>query len=215
MTSVGVMASSVGATAAPVDVLLEPFNNLTAWTTVGTWAIVAARTGNGARATGTPGGAQARYTIPSPNQSAQLTIGFAHRISNATGNRAILQLESDAGTTPHVYVHVLPDGAVEIRRGSSAGALLASSPAATIPINTYKYIELQAVLDDSAGAVTLRVNGTQVAVATNIDIRNAGTKTVFDTVCLLGPGSGINNIFDDLYITTGAGATFKGDITVP
>lgn len=217
MTSVGIMASSV-VTAVCTDVLQERFNDFTtnSWTVGTNTAIVAARTGNGARATGVETGSAGfmRYTIPSISQSANITVGFAFRVSNASGTRAMFRLESDNATTVHIYVQVLTDGTVQIRLGAG-GTILAASAAGVIPINTYVYVELQAVLHDTAGAVTLRVGGTQVAAATGIDTKNAGTKTVFDTLCLLAPASGINNIFDDLYISTGAGCAFQGDHTIP
>lgn len=198
------------------DVLLEPFNNFTAWAITGSNAtIVAGRTGTGASLVGVSSNNFVRYSLAIGDQLAYVTVGFAVRINNATGTRAVFSLASDAGATTHLYVQVLTTGAIEIRVGGAAGALIGTTATGVLPINAYTYVELAAYLHDTAGFVQMRVGGTQVLYVTNTDTRNAGTKTVFDTVCLMAPASGITNIFDDLYISVGPGAPFKGSITVP
>lgn len=197
-------------------VLSEPFDNFTAapWTTSANWVIGAGRHGTAARGTGASAGVQCRYSIPVGSQFADLIIGFAHQISALpAGALRILQLESDAGVTNHVYLLVLSNGTLELRRGDTV--LLAASAAGVIAANTWAYIEVQCRLGDSPnGLVTLRVNGTTLASPTSIDTKNVGTKTVFDSVCLTGPSSGVTNSFDDLYLKTGSGASFAGDTTV-
>lgn len=214
MTSIGIMASSV---VGAIDVLLEPFNNFTAapWTLGSNCTIVAGRTSTGASLAGTPATVFAKYPIPAGAQASTMMVGFAYRVNNVSGTRSICQFSADSGTISHVNLSVLTDGTLQARLGSTGGTLLAASATAAIPINTYKYIELQANLSDTVGFVTLRIDGVQVATATNVDTKNAGTNTVFDSFGLLGPNAGITNIFDDLYITTGDGAAFKGNITIP
>jgi len=196
-------------------VLLERFNDFTTapWGSLVNASIVAARTGNGCQLNGNT--AIAKYSIASGNQDATVTIGFAFRVNNITGTRAIMRLDSDSGVTTHTYLQTLTDGSLQLKLGGAAGATLATSATGLVAINTYYYIELQATLSDTVGAVTLRLNGAQVAAATNADTKNGGTKSVYDTVTLLGPASGIASIFDDLYLKTGAGATFKGSINIP
>lgn len=213
MTSVGIMASSV-VTAVCTDVLSEPFDNFALWTITSNCTIVTGRTGTGCSIVGSGATQFAVYSIPGANESAYLMIGFAFRISNATGTRTMFRLSSDGDTTTHIFVHIPTDGSVVIRNGGGSGPILATAPAGTIPINTYVYVEFAAYLHATAGYVTMQANGTQVAAATNVATKTSGTKTTFDAVRLLGPNSGITNIYDDLYISTGAGCSFKGDQTI-
>jgi len=215
MTSVGIMASSVTLPSS-VDVLLEPFNDFTTapWSVTGSMSIVTGRTGTGARGNGTPSNL-AHYTVPTISESPYMMVGFAFRPSALSSTIAMFQLDSDGGATAHIYVRVTTAGAIEVRLGGSAGAIIATSGSGVVVAATYVYVEVAAFMHDTAGYVTVRVNGTQVAAATNVDTKAGGTKATFDGVTLFGPVSGLNNIFDDLYVTMGPGATFKGSITIP
>jgi hypothetical protein len=205
------MASGV-VVASGTDVLFEPFANFTfaPWTLAGTPTIVAGRNGTGAQFAGSS--AIATYTIPSLSESDTVTVGFAWRATSIAVNPNIMRLSSDAAATFHDTLVVLGTGALRFNRGTSTP--LDTSAAGLITTATWYYIEVQAKLHDTAGTATVRLNGTPVIALTGIDTKNAGTKTVFDSVALVGAGS-TTQLFDDLYITTGAGATFKGDITVP
>ncbi|HET9665979.1 MAG TPA: hypothetical protein VFP09_04460, partial [Desertimonas sp.] len=75
------------------------------------------------------------------------------------------------------------------------------------------YMEVQAKLHDTTGFVTVRLNGVVIAEALNVDTKNAGTKTTFDTLRFSATG-GSNSRFDDLYLMTGAGDAFLGEIQV-
>ena len=94
---------------------------------------------------------------------------------------------------------------------------MGSTAAGLVAANTWVYIEVQVTLGDSpAGALEVRINGTQRLALTNQDTKFAGTKTVYDQVRLVRAGTNVSNTnrYDDLYITTGP-AVFKGDIVVP
>lgn len=211
MTSVGVMASSVTLPSA-VDVLLEPFNDFTTngWVP-GAGTIVAARTGTGARFASTAG-IVGKWAIPTPSQSAYATIGFAFR-ANALPAGAIttVKLMSNGGTTNEVGINLTSAGAVQIVHGSAV--VLATSATAVVTAATYYYVELTAYNHDTDGYATVRVNGVQVASVTGVDTKNGGV--LYDGIGLCGASSGNANIFDDLYLTMGAGAAFKGSITIP
>lgn len=212
MTSVGVMASAVVPPSAGTDVLLEPFNNFTfaPWTNT-SCTIVTGRNGNGANI---PAAGNIVYTIPTINQSAALTIGFAWRTNAlAAAQSFICELLSDAGATTHNRLYVDNGGSVGVTRGTSTD-LVTTSPTNTILINTWYYLELQITLHDTAGALTVRKNGAVLLTGTALDTKNAGTKTVYDTVRLRSAAT-TTMLTDDLYITMGAGAAFKGDIVVP
>lgn len=191
-------------------VLEEPFNNLTNWTQVGgsgTPAITGGRTGNGLQI---PVGAAAlAYTIPTPQQSDVITMGFAYRTTALTVSR-IVELRSDAGATLHTSLRTSTDGSLNVVRSTTVQ--LATSAVGVIVPNTWYYLEFQYKLGDSPnGAATVRINNTAVITITGVDTRNAGTKSVYDQVQLQGPAGATTN-YDDLYILSGAGETFRGDI---
>lgn len=195
-------------------VLTEPFNDFTTapWAPTGAGATIVAggRRGNGARCVGAS--TNIKYSIPSGDQAATITIGFAFRIDNITGSRAIMRLDSDSGATIHSFLSTLSDGSLQIKTGGAAGPTIATSATGLVAANTWYYIELQATLSDTVGTIALRLNGATVASATNADTKNAGTKTVYDTVTLLGPLSGVTSLFDDLYLRNDL--VFQGDPTV-
>ena len=207
----GIVASAVVPAAAGVDVLMEPFNNLTAWSVFnGSPTIVTGRTGTAARL---PSNAILDYTIPAVSESDTVTVGFAFQTENLGSNADLCAFMSDSKSTEHGRLQVVTSGAVQVTRGAST--FLGASAAGLIAINTWNYIECQIKLHDTAGTVTVRVNGATVLTLTGQDTKNGGTKTVYDSIRLRYPSASFANLFDDLYITMGAGAPFKGSITIP
>jgi hypothetical protein len=204
------MASGV-VVSAGVDVLLENFTSVADWG-AGISSVAGGRTGNAGQVSGS---STAAYTIGAPNESAVLTIGFAYKVNTLAAARTFLTLASDSGVANHTTFQVNTDGSLVARLGSAVGTALGTTAAGLITINTWYYLEAQVVLHDTTGTLKLRLNGTTVLDLAGIDTKFGGTKTVFDTVRLAGGGSGATSNFDDLYITTGPGAPFKGDITVP
>jgi len=191
----------------PGDVLYEPFNDLTtnSWAIVGTATIVAGRTGTAAQLS--TSGASASYTIPSPSRSEYLTIGFAVKTTDISDN-IFMHFRSNAAANLEITATMAATGAVEIRQQAT---LLATSAASVIAINTWYYFELQIRHHTTLGSVVARINGVQVAAATNVNTFNTAT---IDTLRLFRD-TGATILFDDLYIASGPTATFKGDITIP
>jgi hypothetical protein len=209
------MASAV-VIASGVDVLLEPFNNYTfaPWTTANTPTIATGRTGNGASFVGSSTAKLATYTIPAVNESDTVTIGFAWKATSlALSSTPMVELRSDAGATLHGQLSIRSTGAA-IQVNSGTGGGIGSAPHG-LTAGTFAYIEWQMKLADSGGFTIVRINGVELINVAAIDTKNAGTKTTYDSVRLVGPASGVTTVYDDLYITTGAGAAFKGSITVP
>lgn len=189
------------------QVLLDPLETLANWT--GTATLRTGRTGIGMAITGTT---FPFWAIPSGNQDATLTIGFAFQLTSLLSNRALVLLTSDTNTTNHTTIQVTTTGAMAVLRGGTGGLALVTSAAGLVAVNTWNFVELQVTLSDTVGAVTLRLNGTVIASGTGLDTKNVGTKVVYDTVELAGGGAGNTTTFDDLYIKTGAGETFNGDV---
>ena len=192
------------------DVLTEPFDNLAAWTVGGgAPTIVTGRTGTAATATGTTD--RLDYNIPAAGQFDTVVAGFAwQRSGAATAVRSICELYSDNGVGLHNKLTFQPTtNTLAFTRGVSPIA------SAVIPLaaGTWFYIELRARLHDTAGSVTVRVNGVDVINVAGLDTRNGGTKAVYDQLRLLCGTSAAVALWDDLYLSTGPLSVFKGDPT--
>jgi hypothetical protein len=202
-----------GVSEGPVTaVLLEPFDNLNAWViTAGAPVIIAGgRNGNGLRIQVTD---SVDYTVPAPSESATIVVGFALFQTVNTAVSDFLWFRSDAGATNHIQLRVNADGGIWVLRGGSF--LLTTAAAGAIVLGAWQYVEVRLVLHDTAGELTMRVNGTAVITATGVDTKNAGTKTTIDTLRLAGIGSVTTTTYDDLYVDTGPSSTFKGDLALP
>jgi len=199
-------------TPGPNDALLEPFNNVTAWVrTTGTAdaQIVTGRTGTAAGYANLAG--SMGYNLAAGAQSDTIIVGFAYRPNPLATTAIVVGLWSDSGATQHTSLATNANGSVSVIRGASS--VLATSAAGVIVANTWQYIELQFKLADTGGTAVVRVGGTPVINATGLDTRNAGTKAVYDQVRIVG-NPGENRQFDDLYISYGASATFKGNTVI-
>jgi hypothetical protein len=214
MTSVGIMAAGVSISAGPsyTDVLLEPFDTLTNWSgSVGT--IVAGRNGNGLQIVSS-GGVSRSYTIPTANKSNYITMGFAFQVPSLTNPPYTFSLQSDGATVDQNTMLVNANGSIAVYRGGPVTTIIGTSSAGIITINTWYYIETQVFIDDTAGTGIVRVNGTPVLTYGPLDTRLSGSNPI-DTVALRGAWfQSTTTLWDDLYISTGSGAPFKGSIAV-
>lgn len=158
--------------------------------------------------------------LAAADEHATMTVGVAYRrVGTAASNTsAIITLCSDNGVTQHMNLRILDDGShrLVLYRGNTA--ILADT--ISLLANQWYYLELKATLGDSPnGSYEVRVNGVTRMQATGTDTKNAGTKTVFDSV-LLSSGiwsSGQEANLDDVYVTNGAGSVntgFMGDIAI-
>jgi hypothetical protein len=202
------MASAVaGGTC--TEVLMEPFTNLTAWT--GGATVVAGRTGNAAQLTG---GNIAAYAVTSINRSYYATVGFAYKVSSVgTVARQIFSL-LDSGASYFTTLQVEINGGLGFYGGNVAQSY-GTSTAGLITANTFYYLEVQVFIADSGGYFTVRRNGTTVISGSAMDTLALGTPASPIAELRLRNVSGQTAQFDDLYLTTGSGCAFKGDITIP
>ncbi len=190
--------------------LSEPFDNLAVWVQTGTPSIVAGRTGTAVQCVGATN--HVRYDFAGAGAD-YVTVGFAFRMTDtnqAALQRDLLRLNSDIGVTIHNRL-IFQGTTLAFTRGSG---ILVQNTAVTLAANTWYYIEVQARLHDTSGSVTVRVNGTQVLAATNVDTRNAGTKAVYDQIQLTNAVGSTTNQWDDLYLKLGAGQSFAGDTPI-
>jgi len=168
------------------------------------------RSTNGLRITA----AQLRYLVKNLTAAQTWIVGFALNItlpvSTTTGILSFLE----SGTT-HVDIRVLSDGSLRATRN---GTTLGTSAAGIIASGSFNYIEVKCTIDNSAGAVTIRVNGAAVLTLTSQDTQNGGT-AVANQIRLGDPinDTGAARDYDDLYICDTAGSVnndFLGDVRV-
>jgi hypothetical protein len=210
MTSVGVMASSV-VVSFGVDVLLENFTSIAEWTGTMT-SIAGGRTGNCGNCTGTT--ATGTFAIPAPNQSFYVTLGLAYKVSSLAANRSVLSLQ-DSSAVNFILLRVNTDGSIGLY-GSTGSPIYGVSTTGLITASTWYYLELQVFIADTGGYFTVRRNGVTVTSGSGMDTLAFGSpSSAVAQLVLRPPGSSANCQYDDLYITMGAGAPFKGDITIP
>ena len=189
-------------------ILLETFDNLSRWTDLaGTTITTSGRTGLACEIN-VGGRADFRFVA---YENEWVTYGHAFWISNLDGPRFISSLRSDSGVTAHMTFHVTIDGAIEFRRGTMGGTFVAASAPGLVTTEDWYYFEVKARLHDTNGSVIVRLDNIERLNLTDIDTKNAGTKTVIDSLVL---GSNTVTRFDDLYLKTGAGESFFSSIAL-
>jgi hypothetical protein len=153
---------------------------------------------------------------------ATVVTGFAGFFQNLADIVCLLAMfMSDNAATAHVSVTMAPStGVLNVYRGTPSGTLLGTTTlsGAAIATNTWGYWEIKCVLSDTVGEVHVRYNGSPVLDLTGVDTKNAGTKTIIDSVTY-PQGSGFSNPamnIDDFYLLTGTGTPndFLGDCKV-
>jgi hypothetical protein len=189
-------------------ILLDGCEDISSWSTSG-GSIVTGRYNNCFRFTTS---ATYNRTLLSVEESDTLTVGFALRMTGTPNTAAtFLGLRSDAGATSHLELQSDVNGRLAVMRPFTT--IITTATGIVIP-GTWHYVEMQARLHDTTGAVTLRVDGATVGTFSG-DTKNAGTKTVFDQVRLVFPFNNVTSYdFDDFYIMSGAGDSFLGSVTV-
>lgn len=207
---VGIIASSV-VTAACTNLLQEPFTNFTTngWNQSGTPSIVTGRNGNAASTNANADFVW--YPLGTANENDTITCGFAWR-STLVVDQKVIALGSDSAATMHVtllFQNVANGGRIICYRGDGT-ALLGQTGTGQVTASTWYYIEIKAKLHDSTGTVVINKNGSEVLNLTAQDTKNAGTKTVFDSVRIRGTTGNVQDV-DDLYISVGSGCSFQGD----
>jgi hypothetical protein len=155
------------------------------------------------------GGGSRQFTTP----TSTIAAGFAFRTSNRSGHaQAILPTIFGVYSTGegrwYDLLCVNINGAISAFRayGSNDGVFLATSPDDVIQNNVWHYIEVELVIDSTAGRVKVKVDGNTVINATGLNTSAGGAGTV-DRVVLAGTNGGgatVQTDFDDLYVTDDA-----------
>lgn len=148
--------------------------------------------------------------------SSEVWIGIAIKPSNASTAWNI-SLHGDSAGTQHLTIQRNAGGALEVRRGTSTGTVLATG-AATIADDTWYMIEVNATIADSGGKCNVYINGSAAPdISYTGDTKNAGTNTTIDALRLSMSYGSIIRI-TDVYILNTAGSaplnTQLGDVSV-
>ncbi|MET0787495.1 MAG: hypothetical protein ABWY25_12415 [Paenisporosarcina sp.] len=176
--------------------LLDGCEDFSSWIAVGTApGLATGRNGSGWTIQGAFATSYHDFTIPTAEQTDTLTFGFAFTTAS-TAIMPVFDLLSDNGITIHMRCYVQNNGP-QFQLG---GGTVIFNPSYLFAINTWYYVDFSVKLHDTAGTAAVRVNGIEIGSATGLDTKNAGTKTVFDTVRAKGMGSTLC-VIDDLYIT--------------
>jgi hypothetical protein len=180
----------------------------------------AARTGSGGMVPAPTIGGPNLKLLSAANEHATLIVGAAFRRIGTPGSHWLFDLCSDTGGTQHLVLQIDATGKLTVRRGSQvSGTILGTESGASFSVlNTWHYVELKALLSDTVGTIEVRIDGntTPVILLTAQDTKNAGTKTVFDSVAPAQDQSAGFHM-DDFYICNGAGSVnndFLGDIKI-
>ena len=179
------------------------------WNNVnGTWlTTTATRFGSGAASICNGVSGQTFRSIPAANK---VYVGFAVNVTNLN-SRVPISLYGDGGTVSHITILTNTDGSLTLRRGITG---VMTTAAGVLKVNTWCYMEVSAVIADTGGTVTVKVDGV-TAIDFTGDTKNGGTNTTVDAVYI---GQSSNVIYDDLYICDDTGPapynTFLGDTRV-
>lgn len=131
---------------------------------------------------------------------ARVIVGFAYVWT--TGATEIVEFMD--GATTHCCVAITAGGVLRVYRGTSGGTQLGSDGSTLTPGTAY-YIEVDATLDDTVGAVTVTLDDVDDITVSGADTQNGGSPVALSIVRITG-GSG-EEVFADYYIVDPGDAT--------
>lgn len=184
--------------------------------TIGGSAIVPGRTGNGANV----------GTFENPSKTLQvganpMAVGLAYNTPGFANN--IIFMQNQLPTPFSTTLGHVGDGRVVVSAAGGGGGASSGPSVWVMHVNTWYYLELQATISVVADPVhnqsdwtcvyVVRVNGNQIMSGTLTWITSGQlTATLqYITVGPGGPGTGLEAIIDDFYVTDGE---LLGDIAI-
>lgn len=152
-----------------------------------------------------------------PSSIATGGVGFALYVNDLPGGDSQGTFLRFVDTsTVHVLIGVDSAGALVAYRASSSN-VLGRSAGGLVSTGAWNHVEAKVTINDSTGAVTVKLNGVAVLTLTSVDTRNAGNSTYN----LFGIGqfatSGSHLRFCDLVAWDTSGSTnndFLGDLRI-
>ena len=165
------------------------------------------------------------WDFPAADQHATITFGVAMWFGSTSSggfpnstSTPFFTLYGDGQSTLHTqgYFAGGAGGNLTVTRGTST---LGTTSGLSFTTDTWYYLEVQATLNDSTGAITVKGNGTTILSLTGQDTKNGGTGSVYTAIGFRARSSIAvgHAVVDDLYVLNGAGSvynSFLGDVTV-
>lgn len=146
------------------------------------------------------------------NNLATVVVGFAYRPTGAPGSDQRMLRLMDGGTV-QIELWLTTTGEIDVRLAGSTSLGVTSG----LAIGTaWKYIELKATIDNTAGAIDLRVDGVSELSLSSVDTQNSANAFVTNVTLISGNVSPTCD-YDDVYVldTTGtANNDFLGNVKV-
>lgn len=144
-------------------------------------------------------GVNSSLASPAFTSTTSMTLGFSYQRTTSSNNTRSISLYS--GATEQVGFSFNTDGSITAYR---AGTSLGSSAAGVIAASTWYTIEIEVVISDTVGRVTIYVDGVSVLNLTAQDTRNGAPTDVTNIRLGAFIGSISATFVDDLYITDSA-----------
>jgi hypothetical protein len=203
--------------------LIDGFEDLTSWVLTG--GVTSASGGrNGNMLQSSTNNNYVKRKVAASEEHATWCCGMAIKIISGpdTGDASILIFSSDDGAVNHASLVLNTSRILKFVRGSASSGTSLASYSTPLVIGQWYYLEMKVFMHDTTGTYEVKVNNTTQMVGTGADTKNAGTKTVFDTLKIgsidVTSGSFLSAGFDDLYLLSGAGTApqndFLGDLAV-
>ncbi len=151
-----------------------------------------------------------RWKVPTPDP--EIWSGFAFYQSLGFGGTAgpMWACFGNGATIQHVGFYLNANGSISAYRGTSAGTLLGTSTTGVLSIGVWAYVEVHALIDDSAGEIDIKVDGVSVLSLTAQDTKNGGSSANLDVVGGSRIANGTFCLYDDIYTVTGDGSGVSG-----
>jgi hypothetical protein len=145
-----------------------------------------------------------------PSTYTELWIGVglfpAENTPSTSNNFGFMTIEQFSGVC--IVYSLTPDYGINVYRGG--GSLLGSSAIGITTYAVWSYIETYIKIDDSAGAVIVKVDGGEVINETGLDTSRYSGQEI-QRICLAANNNQKTMRFDDLYVND---SEFMGEIKV-
>ncbi len=151
------------------------------------------------------------FYTPGLNTANTLTVGVAVNFSTTASDPFLCFYD---GGTKCITLSWQTGGELAVGLGADVDALGVTTGLGLMT-GAWYYLELQALIDNAAGAFDLHVGGVSVLSDTGIDTKE-GTHDYCDVVKLISP-SGVDILFDDFYVLNNSGSVnndFLGNVHV-
>ncbi|MEE9367051.1 MAG: hypothetical protein V3W44_10215 [Dehalococcoidales bacterium] len=141
--------------------------------------------------------------------------GGAFKPTTGQSDQAIFILFlTDIPTASHIEIRGETDGNISVTRSGTQLGITTDNP---LTFDDFQFIEARVFIDNSAGSVEVRLNGSTILNLTSVDTRN-GSSTEVSFIGFSGHTGGTGVAIDDVYVLNESGDapqnTFLGDIRI-